>query len=80
MRNDILLFHPGDGVRETSNEVLYKGIKDFKKNPDGTITFKTQKHGTITTAELWRLKENVADDEPAAAPAGNMARARGDRY
>jgi hypothetical protein len=82
MRNDIVLYHPGDGIKKTSNSTLYKGIKEFKANNNGTVTFKTTKHGTITTAELWRLKENLPDDYVAPgcdeneAPAGNQARVR----
>lgn len=84
MKGDVVtLFYPGDGVRENSNSATYKGIKEFKDNNNGTITFKTTKHGTITTPLPWRLKKDVelgneVDHEPAAeqAPAGNMARRR----
>lgn len=81
MKGDcITLYYPGDGVRETSNRVLYKGIKDFKDNNNGTITFKTQKHGTILTPLPWRLATGVeldeAADEVQAAPAGNQAHVR----
>lgn len=77
MRTDITLYTPGDGVTPNSNTALYKNIKDFKVNNNGTVTFKTQKHGTITTPCLWRLKEGLADDAPGhdenEAPAGNRA-------
>lgn len=78
MRNDITLYFPGDGVKESSNSATYKGIKEFTKNPDGTVTFKTTKHGLITTPCLWRLKENLADDaavhEDGEVVAGNRGR------
>lgn len=82
MRDDITLFYPGDGVKTGSNCAHYKGIKDFKANANGTVTFKTQKFGIITTAAVWRLKTGLADDAPLhneeenAAPAGNQARGR----
>jgi hypothetical protein len=62
MRTDIILYHPGDGLKKTSNQTLYKSIKEFKINNNQTVTFKTLKHGTVTTAEVWRLKENLPDD------------------
>ena len=82
MRTDIILFHPGDGVQGTTNTTYYKDIKEFVVNQTaGTVTFKTQKHGKITTAELWRLKADLPDDyEPntpsaeAALPAPRRAR------
>lgn len=83
MRNDVTLYLPrevGEGANKKAT-IFYKGIKDFKKNNDGTITFKTQKFGTITTPLFWRLSEGLPDDAPVheqedAAPAGNMARRR----
>jgi hypothetical protein len=80
--NIVTLFFPGDGMRPRSNVALYKGIKDFKDNNNGTITFKTQKYGTITTPLPWRLAEDVdleavvehgQEDVPVA---GNQARLR----
>lgn len=78
MKGDMitLYFPAGDGVEPASNSATYKGIKEFKNNLNGTITFKTAKHGTITTPLYWRLKEGVelgADDDvkPAAPVAGN---------
>jgi hypothetical protein len=78
MKGDIVtLYFPGDGVREGSNTATYKGIKEFKDNNNGTITFKTVKNGVITTPLAWRLKTGVelndeADDVQPAAPAGNQ--------
>lgn len=75
----ITLYYPGDGIAEGSNCATYKGIKEFKDNNNGTITFLTKKHGTITTPLPWRLKKGVelnedeVDHEPVA-PAGNQAR------
>lgn len=76
----VTLYFPGDGVRENSNTATYKGIKDFRDNGNGTITFKTKKHGEITSPLPWRLckgvdlgaDENEHDNAPGA-PAGNMA-------
>ena len=82
LHDEVTLYYPGDGATEGSNSATYKGIKEFKDNDNGTITFKTRKHGTITTPLPWRLKTgidgDVADDdvEIAAAPAGNQARRR----
>ena len=75
MKGDIVtLYFPGDGVKESSNTATYKGIKEFKQHNNGTISFKTTKHGLITTPCLWRLKENVElGAELDDAPAGNMA-------
>lgn len=77
MKGDIVtLYYPGDGVTANSNVVHYKGIKNFKDNGDGTISFKTTKHGDITTPLPWRLKKDAELDEVAeepAAPAGNQA-------
>ena len=82
MRSDLTLYCPGDGVTKNSHTATYKGIKDFKINNNGTVTFKTTKYGTITTPLLWRLKEGLADDAPLheeanEAPEGNRARVRG---
>jgi hypothetical protein len=82
MKGDVitLYFPAGDGVRENSNTATYKGIKDFKLNGNGTITFMTTKDGEITTPLYWRLKKNVElkDEEAAPAPgapvAGNQGR------
>ena len=74
----ITLYFPGDGVNEGSNTATYKGIKEFKDNNNGTITFLTKKHGTITTPLPWRLKrgcelkEEEEDHDPAPV-AGNQA-------
>jgi hypothetical protein len=73
----VTIYYPGDGVREGSNCATYKGIKDFKRETNGTITFKTKKNGDVTWPGLFRLKKNVelddADEaEAPAAPAGNM--------
>ncbi len=68
-RNDVMLYLPrevGEGENKKAT-IYYKGIKDFKVNNNGTITFKTQKFGTITTPLLWRLSEGLAEDAPAAA-------------
>jgi hypothetical protein len=81
--DNITLYHPGDGVNPDTNKVLYKNIKEFKDNGDGTITFKTQKHGVITSVLPWRLAKDVPAnaevEQPvaAAAPAGNRGRLRG---
>ncbi len=74
MGDEITLYHPGDGVTKESNSTTYRGIKEFKNNGNGTITFKTKKFGTITTPLYWRLKQGVAlKDDEAEAPAGNQA-------
>jgi len=78
----ITLYFPGDGVEKNSNTATYKGIKDFAiNNAQGTITFKTKKHGEIVTPLPWRLKkgvelgeEEVAGNHDEAPPA---RRARG---
>ena len=80
MRDDVTLFVPGDGVKESSNSATYKGVKEFKINNNGTCTFKTLKHGTITTNAIWRLKAGLPDDAPThnedELSAGNQARRR----
>ena len=65
MKGDVItLYYPGDGVRENSNTVTYKGIKELVINHNnGVITFKTQKHGYVTTPLPWRLKKGVELDE-----------------
>jgi hypothetical protein len=70
--DNITLYHPGDGITANSNTILYKNIKEFKDNGDGTISFKTQKFGDITTPLPWRLAKN-APAEAAEEPAGNQA-------
>lgn len=78
MRDDITLYLPrecGEGDNRSA-KIYYKGIKDFKKNTDGTVTFKTQKHGTVTTPLFWKLNAGLPDD----APEGGVApRARANR-
>jgi hypothetical protein len=74
----ITLYYPGDGVEASSNCCTYKGIKEFRDHGNGTISFKTKKHGEILTPLPWRLKQNVDlneadEDEIPAAPAGNQA-------
>jgi hypothetical protein len=78
MKGDMItLYHPGDGVTKDSNSTTYKGIKEFKTNGNGTISFKTKKHGTVTTPLYWRLKEDVElgeEDQAPAPAAGNRNR------
>lgn len=77
MKSNITLYCQGDGVTAESHTILYKNIKEFKVNANGTVTFKTLKHGTITTPLLWRLAENLPDEEGGEpAVAGNQARVR----
>jgi hypothetical protein len=59
----ITLYCPsGDGVEKNSHTITYTNIKDFKLNNNGTVTFKTQKHGVITTALLWRLSDGLPEE------------------
>ena len=78
---DILtLYKPSATNEENGDKVIYKNVTNFKDNGNGTITFKTQKYGEITTCLPWRLAKGVAEDAeglheaPPAPRAGNRAR------
>jgi hypothetical protein len=76
----ITLYYPTKGGNDgDSTDVTYKKITDFAYNPNtGIVSFKTQKHGTVQSNLLWRVKELSDDqfaalgqggDEPAVVPA-----------
>jgi hypothetical protein len=70
MKGDMItLYSPGDGVSPNSNTITYKGIKEFRDNGNGTISFNTKKNGEVLTCLPWRLKKGVELEEEEAAPA-----------
>lgn len=68
IRTDVTLYTPaGDGVKQNSHTITYKGVKDFKITANNTVTFKTNKNVEIETPLFWRKKTGEAADLDALA-------------
>lgn len=68
---EVTLYYPGDGSKDadgnSNNKAIYKDVTEFQTNVDGTVTFKSVKHGTIHASAGWRIKETPAAEGPAKA-------------
>lgn len=73
MQKEVTLYCPAKIDNEGNTTILYKNVKNFAINNNGTVTFETTEHGKITTPLLWRLKE-VEGDAPVS---GNRGSRRG---
>lgn len=74
---EITLFSPVP-LNDGSTTILYKSIKNFHNNGDGSVSFVATLEGVdtpISTSLHWRTKEVSAT--PAPATGGNRSRNRG---
>lgn len=75
---EITLFSPVP-LNDGSTTILYKSIKDFHNNGDGSVSFVAILDGVdvpVSTSLHWRTKQTTATAAPAPT-GGNRSRNRG---